>query len=224
MLQQGGDFFIRNAYNQYPYQLLLEKILNSDSSSEDLPALKELLKAVNQKFKDIALDSEPQSQSQICIASNSTAVESASFEELEFFLGTDEQSDERKDKTFATRVLDNEGNTPLHLAAAKMDDPKIAEILIKHGARVNASNSKGQKPIHIAANRTDNNGAKCLELLIKNGAKLNLGNSKGMKPIHIAAESGNIKTLQLLIDNGAKVNCKDGPGRTPLHYAAKKTV
>lgn len=44
-------------------------------------------------------------------------------------------------------IFDEDGNTPLHLAAA-MDHPKLVEVLLTHGADRSAKNSQGKLPLN----------------------------------------------------------------------------
>jgi ankyrin repeat protein len=90
------------------------------------------------------------------------------------------------------------------------------ERLLAHGAEVNAKNSSGMTPLHLAAG----NGHKDVaELLLAHGAEVNAKNSSGMTPLHLAAGNGHKDVAELLLAHGAEVNAKDNFGNTPLHCA-----
>ena len=55
----------------------------------------------------------------------------------------------------------NNGNTPLHIAIYK-NNPKIAQMLIFHGARINATNNKNKTPVHSALDRPNLEASKLL--------------------------------------------------------------
>ena len=65
-------------------------------------------------------------------------------------------------------AIDNDGNTPLHLAAEDKDFPEKVELFISKKAELNIANRMGQTPLDIAVERGNNAGAL---LLIKAGAK-----------------------------------------------------
>src|SRR5579863_9255376 len=46
-------------------------------------------------------------------------------------------------------VIDNKGNTPLHIACKK-NNPTIVELLIENIRSLDTQNNKGQTPLHIA--------------------------------------------------------------------------
>jgi len=90
------------------------------------------------------------------------------------------------------------------------------ERLLAHGAEVNAKNSSGMTPLHLAAG----NGHKDVaELLLAHGAEVNAKDNFGNTPLHCATipETG---VMQLLLAHGADVNAKEIYGFTPLHYQA----
>ncbi|GFS19406.1 ankyrin [Elysia marginata] len=66
------------------------------------------------------------------------------------------------------------GNTPLHLAVRRIMEPGIVELLIAHGARVNATDNNGLSPLYytVQRNQLTNFGN-----LIKGGASILDSNS-----------------------------------------------
>lgn len=76
-----------------------------------------------------------------------------------------------------TLVNDN-GATVLH-AAASLNRPQIAGLLLKHGARVNAKTTTGITPLLNAVNFKN---AECVRILVKNGADPDIAATDGMTP------------------------------------------
>ncbi|KAM7189741.1 Ankyrin repeat-containing domain protein, partial [Rhypophila sp. PSN 637] len=119
-----------------------------------------------------------------------------------------------------------DGYTALHLAVSN-GHAKVAALLIKRGANLQAKTSDGYTPLHIACERGFLSIAKiCVEgTALKTRVKCMGGNS----PIHLAAEYGHAKILAYLVDpmdlgsNGKgqiPVDLLSAAGWTPLHVAA----
>ena len=123
---------------------------------------------------------------------------------------------------------DGDKSLSLHNAVKKGTVEDVA-ALIKAGADVNAVNSKGETPLHLAteesAGNTWNDGAEKAKLLIDAGADIEATNDNGWQAIHIAAHSmfdEALEVLQVLVDAGADINAKlkqDGRADTPLSLA-----
>lgn len=82
--------------------------------------------------------------------------------------------------------------------AARYDQPKIAKILIQHGANANATGASACTPLCAAAG-TDN--LELVETLIKAGAYINPNCNK--HPLIIAAQYNNRQIVRYLLTNGA---------------------
>lgn len=95
----------------------------------------------------------------------------------------------------------------------------IAELLIKHGADVNFSNSIGETPLHKAAQhgRID-----LCSLFIRNEARVNATDILGNTPLHKAAEKGYWKAVQILLENGAQIDLRRKQGETALNLGEKR--
>ena len=111
--------------------------------------------------------------------------------------------------------------TPLHEAAVG-GHKDVAELLIAHGADVNANCARagggrfGGTPLHEAVFGGHKDVA---ELLISKGADINAKQSGGLTPLDVAAFKGHINVVELLIARGADVNITDRGGRTALRWA-----
>jgi ankyrin repeat protein len=98
------------------------------------------------------------------------------------------------DDGFATGV------TPLH-AAAVSGDPCVVEVLLAHGAKIQATNESGATPLHCAVQEAK---LGVVELLIAKGADVNVEDRGGATPLADALSLGLVRTAKALIAAGAK--------------------
>lgn len=108
------------------------------------------------------------------------------------------------------------GWTPLHYAVVRRHKA-VADVLIRHGADLNAVTAKKKSCLHFCAQR---NYLDLATLLIENGANLAQGDADGWTALHMAAARDNVEMARLLLANGADVNARAARGGTPLHEAA----
>ncbi len=101
--------------------------------------------------------------------------------------------------------------TPLHWAAVA-NRRQMAELLISHGADVEAQTRSIWQSVQIALGEE---GERLADLLIED-------NQGGEGPLHCAAESGSMAVAELLITKGADVNAMDKAGRRPLTRAIEE--
>lgn len=90
--------------------------------------------------------------------------------------------------------VDNEGNTPLMLAA-KVGNPRMARILLAHQPNLNAKNLKGETALMIAA---ENGQYYIARQLIARGANTLERNSSGLTAEDIALRNGQPQIVDLL--------------------------
>jgi ankyrin repeat protein len=113
---------------------------------------------------------------------------------------------------------DNEGNTPL-MIAAKNGDLKIVSALISAGAQVNLQNNEGMSALMFAVL---NNQEAIIHTLIQARANLNLKTFDNITALMLAIfNNTNPSLIRSLINAGAKVNVCDKTGWTCLMEAAK---
>jgi len=114
-------------------------------------------------------------------------------------------------------IVNVDGNTVLHTFCQKYKNPKCEEafnMLIQHGANVNAKNSQRETPLHKAVINPRIRMI-LVELLIKAGAKVN-ESVKGGTPLHYAVQLSRTDLVTILMANGADLTVKDSRGDTPL--------
>jgi ankyrin repeat protein len=110
-----------------------------------------------------------------------------------------------------------DGTTPLH-RAARNDDLRTAQQLIRAGANVKAATRYGVTPLHLAC---INGNAAFIEMLLKAGADANTALPEGETALMTAARTGKADAVKILLAHGADVNAKESwRGQTALMWAA----
>ena len=93
------------------------------------------------------------------------------------------------------------GETPLHSALCKADNPaynRVLKVLLAHNADPNRTTKVGVE--------TDSFMRDC--------------RTKGETPLHRAAAFGDAEAIQLLLDAGAVIDARDAFGDSPLSWAS----
>lgn len=86
------------------------------------------------------------------------------------------------------------GDTALAYAAM-FNRASVIRVLLKHGARVNTVNERGQTPLHVAA---IHGAVDAVRLLVKHGARTDLRTRSGETVEQIARRSGNAQLIAAL--------------------------
>ena len=106
---------------------------------------------------------------------------------------------------------------PTALFEAVMFSRRAVDVLIAHGANVDAKDPSGGFPRGIAASSGNLEAA---EALLQAGADVNAQNEDGRSALINAAFDGRVGIVELLLEQGAKVDATDVNGRTALVHAA----
>jgi ankyrin repeat protein len=94
-------------------------------------------------------------------------------------------------------------NTPLHLAVERMDGSTVVHLL-KNGADINARNTSGETPLHIAVKKPgfrtyseyQSLHGNMVALLLRNGANVNAINERGQTPLHVLRSQSDYPGVQ----------------------------
>jgi quinoprotein dehydrogenase-associated probable ABC transporter substrate-binding protein len=100
--------------------------------------------------------------------------------------------------------------------AVNANDAERVKFLIGKGADVNAADSQGFKPLHIASRQRHE---ELVKLLLASKADVNAVDGNGMTPLLYAVMRDYVPSIKVLIENGADIE-KVGPeGYRPLSLA-----
>ncbi len=108
----------------------------------------------------------------------------------------------------------------MHWAALHDPNAESLEALREAGADIEAQDSLGQTPLHMAASRGN---ASAIGFLLAAGADVN-ARQKGsaFTALHEAASWGDPEALRALLDAGADVNAREvWSNSIPLHFAVQ---
>lgn len=105
----------------------------------------------------------------------------------------------------------------LHEAVGRGDLDGSTRIIRASPDCVDARNSRGRTPLHVAA---DNGQNDIVKLLISKGADLNAQSHWHFTPLIFAAHTGHPRVVMTLLDAGADLEAASRDGHTALHRAA----
>lgn len=113
-------------------------------------------------------------------------------------------------------ITNNEGISPLHLAAAR-PDPHIAKLLIDRGANVNVVDFDGYTPLHEAI---VHNRMEIVCMLLYYDADVNLNTEFMATPLILSLRAYSLpEIIELIMDYTADVNVLSGEFWPALYYA-----
>ncbi|XP_071689648.1 potassium channel AKT1-like [Rutidosis leptorrhynchoides] len=141
---------------------------------------------------------------------------------------------------------DNNGRTPLHIAASKGSENCVL-LLLDYGADPNCSDSEGNVPLWeamignhervvriladnganlssgdaglfscIAAEKNDLN---LIKKIIRHGGDITRSRNDGSTALHLAVCEGNVEMVKFLLEHGANIDQQDNQGWTPRDLA-----
>lgn len=109
-----------------------------------------------------------------------------------------------------------DGMTALHWAVFH-ENTLAAKVLLDSGAKVDAGNRYGVRPLNMAC--TSGN-AELVGMLLDAGADANAELDGGETVLMTAARTGRLKPVELLVEHGANVNAQERRGQTAIMWAA----
>jgi ankyrin repeat protein len=92
---------------------------------------------------------------------------------------------------------------------------RVADLLYRHGANVEAQGSSGRTPLHIASRCGH---VDIMRWLLDHGANENALDEGYTSPLHLAVIGMRLEAVRVLLDHNADPNLQNGDG-TPLHWA-----
>ncbi|XP_067372481.1 ankyrin repeat domain-containing protein 50 isoform X2 [Channa argus] len=113
---------------------------------------------------------------------------------------------------------DSEGRTALHVASWQ-GCIEMVDLLLKHGANINAQDTAGRPPIHSVAWTGHAEVGHCL--LQASGVNIDLACHQGATALSIAAQEGHANIVGMLLQRGANPDHIDKYGRSPVKVAGK---
>ena len=115
-------------------------------------------------------------------------------------------------------IPDEKGNTLLHIAMENNISADTVQIVIDHGANVNATNKQNETPLVLASH---NENVDAVNMLLKVGADTNISFNDTCLH-HVLRRRCSKEMLQAIINHGAEINATDTNGRTALMIACAK--
>lgn len=107
--------------------------------------------------------------------------------------------------------------------AARMGSLPLVELLLDHGANINAEVWGGFTPIIWSTIFSTNSDV--LRLLIVNGGDINrCSKTRKQTALHAAIIKGDNHTAEILIEAGASLDVQDYLGKTPLLHAVQRNL
>jgi ankyrin repeat protein len=120
------------------------------------------------------------------------------------------------------REFSTDGWTPLHLAAA-FGTPEAAQLLLEHGAPVDAvaKNPQANQPLHAALALGRN--PETIRLLLAAGADPNARQTAGYTALFSAAAANRRDLAEILIEHGADPALQNDFGQTASSFARDRS-
>ncbi len=115
----------------------------------------------------------------------------------------------------------NNGNTPIHIAAAEGHVETVRHLISKHSGDIDSTNNENNTPLMLAVL---NGHAHVFDMLVKEfNISCHTRSNNGYTFLHCASEGGHIDLIdKLVIEYGLDLGDVDNNGNTPLHIAAAR--
>ena len=104
---------------------------------------------------------------------------------------------------------------PIHMAAST-GQTEVVQLLLDHGASINARDSAGRTPLYCAATAVKPD---VIEVLLENRADPDIRTITGNSALH-ASTTQDHRCAEILLRHGANPNINEATGRRPLNLAA----
>jgi ankyrin repeat protein len=134
----------------------------------------------------------------------------------------------------AVTVLNNDRQSPLHIAAAGVRAKFVSALLATkpsvgvssagtdvRGVEVDGRDAKGRTPLMLAAANEGFVPDEVMELLLSNGAQINAQDPEGNSSLMISTKVGSLPGVEFLIAKGAKLDLRNKQGETALMLARR---
>ena len=117
--------------------------------------------------------------------------------------------------------LQNNGTSPLHIAASEGHDAVVEELL-SYGVNVNQTKNDGTSPLYQPAWK---GYVGVVTALLNHHADINLAMRDGDCPLHAAARWDQTAVVAILLDNkSVNVNQTNNKGQTPIDSAKSQEI
>ena len=110
-------------------------------------------------------------------------------------------------------------STALHRAHS--EKPRISELLIHHGADLEARDYNGKSPLLSQCGSARPNAEETVRLLLKHGADIHSRDNYGEAALFKAAAKGLCRIIKVLMEYGADIHARSKLGRSVLFTASE---
>ena len=110
------------------------------------------------------------------------------------------------------------GGTTALIRASSAGHAATAEVLLRHGAKIDTEDNRGTTALMMAAGKGHR---LVLEMLIGENANIKAYDNDGWTALHYATRSGYDVIAQILLKQGAEIEAVDEEERTPLSWASQ---
>ena len=116
------------------------------------------------------------------------------------------------------------GQYELPLFAALCNDHlEVGRVLLEHGAKVDAQETKGRTVLLKVLSQPHHSSlADTVTLLLKHGADVNFQDRNFTSALHLAENHGELEVARILLKYKADFNSRDINGNTPLHILSDR--
>ncbi len=121
------------------------------------------------------------------------------------------------EKSSNLSMTDEEGRTPLHVAATNGNTEAISQLL-QAGASIDSKGKYGRTPLMLAISSGKQQAAK---LLLEKGSDVNSATKTGYTVLMMAATKGYLSIIEKILIRVDNINSRNSEGRTALMNAVK---